>query len=82
MHDKRHPVTSVCVHREDNWIGSCAINRYTCGINAFGLKGFLPEMMFYCVKSHKKFKILDTFNELLCYCGFGLRPSIVYCKQS
>ena len=37
--------------------------------------------MFYCVKSHKKFKILDTFNEFLCYCGFGLRPSIVYCKQ-
>ena len=25
-------------------------------------------MMFYCVKSRKKFKILDTFNELLCYC--------------
>ena len=38
-------------------------------------------MMFYCVKSHQKFKILDTFNELLCYCGFALRPSIVYCKQ-
>ena len=32
-------------------------------------------MMFYSVKSHQKFKILDTFNELLCYCHFALRPS-------
>ena len=31
--------------------------------------------MFYSVKSHQKFKILDTFNELLCYCRFALRPS-------
>ena len=38
--------------------------------------------MLYYVKSHKKFKILDTFNELLCYCSFALRHSIVYCKQS
>ena len=59
-----------------------AVNRYTCSINAFGLKAFLSYMMFYCVKSHKKFKILDTFDELLCYSGFALRPSIVYCKQS
>ena len=36
-------------------------------INAFGLKGFLSLMMFYCDKSHRKFKILNTFNELLCY---------------
>ena len=39
-------------------------------------------MMFSCVKSRKKFKILDTLYELLCYCGFALRLSIVYCKQS
>ena len=38
--------------------------------------------MLYYVKSHKKFKILDTFNELLCYCSFALRHSIVYCEQS
>ena len=37
-------------------------------------------MMFYCVKSHKNLKILDTFNELLCQCGqFVLRSSIMYC---
>ena len=34
------------------------------------------------LKVIKKFKILYTFNELLCYCGFALRPSIVSCKQS
>ena len=33
-------------------------------------------MMFHCVKSRKKFKIFDTFNELLCYCGFAVRLSI------
>ena len=54
----------------------------TCTINAFGLKGFLSLMMFYCDKSHRKFKILNTFNELLCYCGFALRRFIVYWKQS
>ena len=36
-------------------------------INAFGLKGFLSLRMFYCDKSHRKFKILNTFNKLLCY---------------
>ena len=42
--------------------------------------------MFYCVKSHQKFKILDTFNSLMNYyvmlLRFALRPSIVHCKQS
>ena len=51
-------------------------------INAFGLKGFLSLMMFYCDKSHRKFKILNTFNELSCYCSFALRRFIVYWKQS
>ena len=47
--------------------------------------------MFYCVKSHQKFKILDTFNipgydpDLMNYyvmlLRFTLRPSIVYCIQ-
>ena len=32
-----------------------AVDRYTCSINAFGLKGFLSKMMFHCVKSHQKF---------------------------
>ena len=56
-----------CVHSEDDSIGSSAVNRFTCSINAFGLKAFLSYMMFYCVKSHKKFKILDTFDELLLF---------------
>ena len=79
-----HLVTSVlCADNEDDSIGSRAVNRYTCSINAFGLRGSLSQIvMFYRVKSHKKFILLDTFNELLCYCGFALRPSIVYCKQS
>ena len=51
-------------------------------INAFDLKGFLSLMMFYCDKSHRKFKILNTFNELSCYCSFALRRFIVYWKQS
>ena len=36
-------------------------------------------LMFYCVKSHKKFKILDTFNQLLCYCGFALYQDLPSC---
>ena len=31
--------------------------------------------MFYCDRSRRKFKILNTFNELLCYCGFALDVS-------
>ena len=30
-------------------------------------------MMFYCVKSCEKFKILDKFNELLCYWGLCIK---------
>ena len=79
-HDSRYinvwQAPSCDVHSEDDSIGSSIVNRYTCSINAFGLKGFLSSIMFYCVKSHKKFNILDTFNELLCYCGVALRANI------
>ena len=72
--------SSVYTAKTPDPIGSSPVNsRYTCSINAFDVKAFLSEMMFYCVKSHKKFKILDTFNELL---RLALSPSILYCKQS
>ena len=58
MCDRRHRVISLlCTQRRRLAIGSSAVKRYTCSINAFGLKAFLSYMMFYCVK---KFKILDT----------------------
>ena len=67
-------VTIPDIRTRDNGEPSCDISCVHSEDDSIG-------RMFYCVKSHQKFKILDTFNELLCYCGFALRPSIVYCKQ-
>ena len=45
-----------------------AVNRYTCSINAFGLKGFLSKMMFHCVKSHQMFIHFMGYYMLLRLC--------------
>ena len=45
-----------------------AVNRYTCRINTFDLKGFLSKMMFHCVKSHQMFIHFKGYYMLLRLC--------------
>ena len=71
MRDKSHQyvIPVFCTDNEDDSIGSRAVNRYACSINAFGLKCSLSQiMMFYFVKVTKSLKYLI---HLMNYCAFA-----------